>query len=152
MQFYGFIFLARKWEQDKPRFRYRLSKLAAGGKQEPMWLMIFPEGTNLSDNGRKASAKYAEKTGIKDLRHLMIPRSTGLRFCLENLAGSVDWVYDCTVAYEGIPYVFPTPSCAIFLEDDLPPNSGCELPVVVNLAKTISHYPQHTSRVARQNL
>lgn len=68
--------------------------------------MIFPEGTNLSDNGRKASAKYAEKTGIKDLRHLMIPRSTGLRFCLENLAGSVDWIYDCTVAYEGIPYVF----------------------------------------------
>lgn len=103
MQFYGFIFLARKWEQDKPRFKHRLDKLAAGGNQEPMWLMIFPEGTNLSDNGRNASAKYAKKTGIKDLRHLMIPRSTGLRFCLENLAGTVDWVYDCTVAYEGIP-------------------------------------------------
>lgn len=103
MRFYGFIFLARKWEQDQPRFKHRLSKLAAGGNQEPMWLMIFPEGTNLSDNGRKASARYAEKAGLKDLRHLLLPRATGLRFCLENLKDSVEWVYDCTVAYEGIP-------------------------------------------------
>jgi hypothetical protein len=109
MQFFGFIFLARKWEQDKPRFIHRLTKLAAGGKKEPMWLLIFPEGTNLSDNGRKTSAKYAEKTGVKDLRHLLLPRATGLRFCLENLGDSVDWVYDCTVAYEGVPYV-PVPS------------------------------------------
>lgn len=70
-----------------------------------MWLMIFPEGTNLSDNGRNASARYAEKAGLQDLRHLLLPRATGLRFCLENLMGSVEWVYDCTVAYEGIPYV-----------------------------------------------
>ncbi|KAI5838899.1 acyltransferase-domain-containing protein [Morchella snyderi] len=101
MRFYGFIFLARKWEQDQPRFKHRLSKLA--GSQEPMWLMIFPEGTNLSESGRNASAKYAEKAGLEDLRHLLLPRATGLRFCLENLMGSVEWVYDCTVAYEGIP-------------------------------------------------
>ncbi|KAL7266273.1 hypothetical protein RUND412_011188 [Rhizina undulata] len=103
MQFYGFIFLARKWEQDKPRFAHRLSKLALNGKNNPMWLLIFPEGTNLSANGRKTSSKFAEKTGIQDLRHLLLPRSTGLRFCLEQLEGTVDWVYDCTVAYEGVP-------------------------------------------------
>ncbi|RPA92167.1 acyltransferase-domain-containing protein [Choiromyces venosus 120613-1] len=103
MQFFGFIFLARKWEQDKPRFVHRLSKLAAGGGTEPMWLLIFPEGTNLSDNGRKTSSRYAEKIGVKDLKHLMLPRSTGLRFCLENLGNSVEWLYDCTVAYEGVP-------------------------------------------------
>ncbi|CAZ86503.1 unnamed protein product [Tuber melanosporum] len=103
MQFFGFIFLARKWEQDKPRFVHRLSKLAAGGGVEPMWLLMFPEGTNLSDNGRKTSSKYAEKISVEDLKHLMLPRSTGLRFCLENLGKSVEWVYDCTVAYEGVP-------------------------------------------------
>lgn len=103
MQFFGFIFLARKWEQDKPRIAHRLSKLAAGGGVEPMWLLIFPEGTNLSDNGRKTSSDYAAKIGVKDLKHLMLPRSTGLRFCLENLGNSVEWVYDCTVAYEGVP-------------------------------------------------
>lgn len=103
MLFYGFIFLARKWEQDKPRFVHRLSKLAAGGGKEPMWLLIFPEGTNASENGRRTSAKYAEKIGVKDLKHMLLPRTTGLAFCLKNLEGSVEWMYDCTVAYEGIP-------------------------------------------------
>lgn len=104
MLFYGFIFLARKWEQDKPRFEHRLNKLSEGeAAKDPMWLMIFPEGTNASDNGRKNSAKYAEKIGVKDLKHTLLPRTTGLAFCLRNLEKSVEWMYDCTVAYEGIP-------------------------------------------------
>jgi lysocardiolipin and lysophospholipid acyltransferase len=111
MMFYSFIFLARKWATDKPRFEHRLQKLKAshsgplsGSKGlDPMWLMIFPEGTNLSSNGRKSSAKWAEKQGMEDLKHQLLPRSTGLLFCLRELKGTVDWVYDCTVAYEGIP-------------------------------------------------
>ncbi|KAI9862972.1 MAG: hypothetical protein M1813_004145 [Trichoglossum hirsutum] len=111
MMFYGFIFLARKWATDKPRFEHRLQKLKSShsgplsGSRglDPMWLMIFPEGTNLSFNGRVSSAKWAEKQGMKDLKHQLLPRSTGLLFCLRELKGTVDWVYDCTVAYEGIP-------------------------------------------------
>ncbi|KAI9779146.1 MAG: hypothetical protein M1839_007681 [Geoglossum umbratile] len=111
MIFYGFIFLARKWATDKARFEYRLRKLKSshsgplsGSKGlDPMWLMIFPEGTNMSFNGRVSSAKWAEKQGMKDLKHQLLPRSTGLLFCLKELKGTVDWVYDCTVAYEGIP-------------------------------------------------
>jgi len=102
MQFYGFVFMARKWEQDKSRLLHRLSKLASG-RDNPMWLLIFPEGTNLSINGRRTSAKYAEKLGMADVQHQLLPRSTGLRFCLEQMKGTVDWVYDCTVAYEGVP-------------------------------------------------
>ncbi|KAK4690495.1 hypothetical protein P7C71_g6307, partial [Lecanoromycetidae sp. Uapishka_2] len=41
--------------------------------------------------------------GVKNLDHALLPRSTGLHFCLQELKGTVDWVYDCTVAYEGIP-------------------------------------------------
>lgn len=101
MQFFGFIFMARKWEQDKSRLQHRLSKLTAG-RDTPMWLLIFPEGTNLSINGRWTSSRYAQKLGFPDMRHQMLPRSTGLRFCLEQMKDTVDWVYDCTVAYEGI--------------------------------------------------
>ena len=68
-----------------------------------MWLVIFPEGTNLSTNGRRGSKKWADKQGIDDLRHLLLPRSTGLLYCLQELRGTIDWVYDCTLAYEGIP-------------------------------------------------
>jgi len=109
--FYGFIFMARKWTSDQGRIAYRLQKLKSrhGGPLsgsaglDPMWLLIFPEGTNLSSNTRKASVKWAEKQQIPDLKHQLLPRSTGLQFCLEQLGDSIEWVYDCTLAYEGVP-------------------------------------------------
>lgn len=115
MMFYGFIFMARNWARDRPRLQHRLQKLKSrhggpmSGSQslDPMWLMIFPEGTNLSANTRKGSAKWAEKQGIRDFQHQLLPRSTGLLYCLQELRGTVDWIYDCTVAYEGIPLVSP---------------------------------------------
>ena len=108
--FFSFIFMSRKMATDQPRLSYRLNKLKnrrVGPDHEeyydPMWLLLFPEGTNLSDNGRVKSGKWAEKMGIRDCRHLMLPRSTGTFFCLNELKGTVDYVYDCTVAYEGVP-------------------------------------------------
>jgi lysocardiolipin and lysophospholipid acyltransferase len=110
MQFYSFIFMSRKMSTDQPRLAHRLRKLkkkhtAPGGKKylDPMWLLLFPEGTNASQNGRDKSAKWAEKIGVKDMRHQLLPRSTGMFFCLNELKGTVDYVYDCTVAYEGVP-------------------------------------------------
>ncbi|KAG8532240.1 uncharacterized protein KY384_003881 [Bacidia gigantensis] len=111
MKFFGFIFLARNWTKDKARLLYRLQKLKQPQrypgqkppKLDPMWLLIFPEGTNLSANTRKRSAAYAAKENIQDLEHLLLPRSTGLLYCLRELKGTIDWVYDCTMAYEGVP-------------------------------------------------
>ena len=111
MMFYGFIFMARKWASDQTRLAYRLGKLksrhsgplSGSASLDPMWLLIFPEGTNLSANTRKGSVKWATKQGIPDMRHALLPRSTGLQFCLSELKGTVDWVYDCTMAYEGVP-------------------------------------------------
>jgi len=109
--FYGFILMARNWARDKPRLRRRLQQLCTrhsgplSGFQslDPMWLMIFPEGTNLSANTRNQSKKWADKQGIRDLQHQLLPRSTGLQYCLQELQSTVGWVYDCTIAYEGIP-------------------------------------------------
>lgn len=114
MMFYGFIFMARKWAKDQQRMRYRLQKLSTrhagpmsgthgSGQLDPMWLLIFPEGTNTSANTRSQSKKFSEKAGIPDMRHLLLPRATGLQFCLQELKGTVDYLYDCTIGYEGIP-------------------------------------------------
>lgn len=111
MMFYSFVFMARNWSRDKPRLEHRLQKLkgqhhgplSGTHALDPMWLLIFPEGTNLSANGRKTSRKWADKQGLQDFQHLLLPRTTGLQYCLQELKGTVDWVYDCTVAYEGIP-------------------------------------------------
>ncbi|KAG8420234.1 hypothetical protein J3459_011282 [Metarhizium acridum] len=110
MMFYGFIYMSRKMATDQPRLAYRLNKLKKkkidpSGKAyfDPMWLLLFPEGTNLSRNGREKSFQWAEKNGLKDPDHVMLPRSTGIFFCLNELKDTVEYVYDCTVAYEGIP-------------------------------------------------
>jgi 1-acyl-sn-glycerol-3-phosphate acyltransferase len=101
MQFYNFIFLSRRWEQDKMRFKVQLDQLSIS--DDPMWLLIFPEGTNLSAETREKSKAWAGKTGIPDMKNQLLPRSTGLQFCLRELRHSTNWLYDCTIAYEGVP-------------------------------------------------
>jgi 1-acyl-sn-glycerol-3-phosphate acyltransferase/uncharacterized protein YlzI (FlbEa/FlbD family) len=100
-QFYNFIFLSRKWEEDQRTFKRHLQKL--NKPKDPMWLIIFPEGTNLSQVTREKSQKWAEKNGLQDMKHQLLPRSTGLKFCLNELRETTDWLYDCTIAYEGVP-------------------------------------------------
>ena len=104
----GFVFMSRNMKTDTPRLTRRLGQLtrrSKGGEGglSPMWLMMFPEGTNLSRNGRAKSVKWAERQGEKDLKYTLIPRSTGTYFCLKALNGTVEWVYDCTLAYDGVP-------------------------------------------------
>jgi len=110
MQLYKFIFMTRKWASDQIRMRYRLKKLQIPRSDvkgqdcfDPMWLVIFPEGTNLSANTRKNSQKWSEKRGIDDCKHALLPRSTGLQLCLSELKSTVEYVYDCTIAYEMEP-------------------------------------------------
>jgi hypothetical protein len=100
-QFYNFIFLARNWEEDQRTFKKHLGKL--NKPNDPMWLIIFPEGTNLSATTREKSKKWAEKNNLQDMKHQLLPRSTGLRFCLNELQDTTKWLYDCTIAYEGVP-------------------------------------------------
>ena len=105
MMFYGFVFMARAWAKDKLRLQHRLQKLKLmySGVLDPMWLLIFPEGTNLSPTTLTRSAAWADKQGVANTRHLLLPRSTGLLYCLQELEGTVEWVYDVTIAYEGVP-------------------------------------------------
>jgi len=113
----GFVFMSRKMKTDQPRLTRRLAQLTRRdsdtGKRRPMWLLMFPEGTNLSRNGRAASKKWADREGIDDLKYQLIPRSTGTYFCLKGLDGTVEWVYDCTIAYDGITYVSPSRFCSL---------------------------------------
>ncbi|KAF5852523.1 hypothetical protein GGP41_007950 [Bipolaris sorokiniana] len=77
-QFYNFIFLSRKWEEDERTFKRHLSKLNKKG--DPMWLIIFPEGTNLSPTTREKSKKWADKNGLQDMKHQLLPRSTDIPY------------------------------------------------------------------------
>ncbi|CAD6593130.1 MAG: hypothetical protein ASARMPREDX12_006854 [Alectoria sarmentosa] len=89
----GFVFMSRNMKTDTPRLTRRLGQLTRRSDN----------GTNLSKNGRAKSVKWADRQGEKDLKYTLIPRSTGTYFCLKALNGTLEWVYDCTLAYDGVP-------------------------------------------------
>ncbi|EJT99919.1 acyltransferase-domain-containing protein [Dacryopinax primogenitus] len=107
MQFYRFIFITRSWAADRV---YLARKLLELGKHaikaaQPFVLLIYPEGTLVSDETRAKSRQYSEKAGIADMVNMLLPRSTGLLFSLRTLAPSIPnlAVVDFTVGYAGIP-------------------------------------------------
>lgn len=122
MSNYRFIFLSRKWERDQQIINSSMRRLeildqgttddfidgispastASVRAKWPYSLILFPEGTNMSPSRREASDRYCEKLGIPKLRHVLLPRTTGMRCCLRGLRKSCDTVYDVTIGYSGI--------------------------------------------------
>jgi lysocardiolipin and lysophospholipid acyltransferase len=101
MQNYRFIFLSRKWQADEKVLKDGLGAIARE-KQWPAWLLLFPEGTTMSRNGYDKTVAYAKKTDTAVPKHVLLPRSKGLRYSLKELAGSVDYLYDATIHYSGM--------------------------------------------------
>lgn len=122
---YEFIFLKRKWANDKLVLE-SATQTVNDDTGIPCWLLIFPEGWSTSYNdltrlsvrwlsshlryvsmqtgtvndqpGVNASKSYANKISLPyPYKHVLLPKSTGLFFILRRL--KVDSLYDLTVAY-----------------------------------------------------
>lgn len=132
MRNFRFIFLSRKWAQDKITLHNGLGTIDANSrgvgplsgsrplevnedgemhwdvarseesKAWPYCLLLFPEGTNLSARTRRRSVSFAEKIGKQSFRHVLLPHATGLRTSLTLLKASVEVVYDVTIGYSGV--------------------------------------------------
>lgn len=97
-----FIFLSRQWGKDQRILSDYLEQYNAC-KDENLCLFLFPEGTVPSPNTRPKSKAHAEKMGLKDPRHCLLPHTTGLSFTLAHLGSSITHVHDVTIGYEGVP-------------------------------------------------
>ncbi|KAI8337434.1 acyltransferase-domain-containing protein [Chlamydoabsidia padenii] len=100
MDFAEFIFVKRKLASDKTIIVDNLKR--SQKDKRPLWLLVYPEGTIISENTRKKSKDYAEKNDLKDTRYTLLPRSSGLHLCIESLGDSVEWLYDLTIGYCGV--------------------------------------------------
>ncbi|CDZ96751.1 Lysophosphatidic acid acyltransferase LPAAT and related acyltransferases [Phaffia rhodozyma] len=106
-QFFDFLFLARRWAQDKgPLFKY-LNRLSTESvkNHDPIWMMVFPEGTIVSDQERANSSAYAKKQDIDDTINVLLPHSLGLQTILHQLSQNLPSlpVLDITIGYPGVP-------------------------------------------------
>lgn len=92
-----FLLIDRNWQLDEPVFASLLSTFK--NPQDPLWLVIFPEGTDYSEEKCLRSQKFAEDHGLPKLSHVLLPRTKGFYACLSHLHGSLDAVYDLTIGY-----------------------------------------------------
>ncbi|XP_064411482.1 lysocardiolipin acyltransferase 1 isoform X1 [Latimeria chalumnae] len=99
MQVASFIFIQRKWEEDKRHFEAMLDYFC--DIKEPLQLLIFPEGTDLTENTKARSDKFAEQNGLQKYEYVLHPRTTGFTFIVECLkrGDNLDAIHDITVAY-----------------------------------------------------
>ena len=76
------------------------------GAEAPVHLLLYPEGWSLyNGENRKTvlarSNEFAKREGRPQLKHLLLPRTTGFNASLESLRESSPVVYDVTMAYRG---------------------------------------------------
>ncbi|KAK8624831.1 hypothetical protein V6N13_089717 [Hibiscus sabdariffa] len=93
-----FIPVERNWEVDEANMRQMLSKFK--DPRDPLWLVLFPEGTDFNDQKCLRSQKYAAENGLPVLKNLLLPKSKGFHACLEDLRSTLDAVYDVTIGYK----------------------------------------------------
>ncbi|CAI0425476.1 unnamed protein product [Linum tenue] len=93
-----FISVERKWEADEPVMRKMLSTFK--DPRDPLWLALFPEGTDFTEEKCQKSQKYASEVGLPILTNVLLPKTKGFYVCLEVLQNSLDAVYDLTIAYK----------------------------------------------------
>ncbi|XP_057550491.1 probable 1-acyl-sn-glycerol-3-phosphate acyltransferase 5 [Amaranthus tricolor] len=102
-----FIPVQRKWEIDEPIMHQMLSTLK--DRHDPLWLAIFPEGTDFTEQKCIRSQKYAAEHGLPILNNVLLPKTKGFFACIDELRNTLDAVYDVTIGYK--------PSCPFFLDN-----------------------------------
>ncbi|KAI9205402.1 acyltransferase-domain-containing protein [Polychytrium aggregatum] len=117
MQFFEFIFLKRKWAEDRDELVSSLER--ARRDPLPTELIFFPEGTVITSDTSEKSRSYHAKAGYpwEHPRFVLVPRITGLWTSLNALRGQgtrtatstagrskapLRHLYDCTIVYDGI--------------------------------------------------
>lgn len=99
MTAFMYIFLTRKnREQDVEHIHKMVRYLISSGDRPT--LMIFPEGTDLTDESVAKSQEYSEKHGFPKLKYVLCPKISGVETVLNRLRGHGAAVHDLTVAYK----------------------------------------------------
>ncbi|KAI4464209.1 1-acylglycerol-3-phosphate acyltransferase-related [Holotrichia oblita] len=96
-KFSEFVFLERSFEKDKEVIRRQVTELAE--HPDPMWLLLFPEGTRFTPKKHLASLEFAREKGLPELKHHLLPRTRGFIASLPSMKGKVPAIYDIELAF-----------------------------------------------------
>ncbi|XP_050537687.1 1-acyl-sn-glycerol-3-phosphate acyltransferase delta-like [Daktulosphaira vitifoliae] len=97
--FSEYLFLSRDLVKDKQTIEVNLKKLFE--YQNPIWLLLYAEGTRFTPEKHEASMKFARSKGFPELKHHLLPRTKGFSLGLPNIRHNLPAVYNFQVAYKG---------------------------------------------------
>lgn len=90
------LFLARDWAKDQAVLDERLGALL--DYPDPVWILLFPEGTRFTKDKYLASKKFADSRNLPVLKHHLVPRTKGFSYTISHLdPAKITWVYDVTL-------------------------------------------------------
>lgn len=102
MVFLDCLFVERSWNADRESIVATFKRIL--DDDIPIWLVSFVEGTRAAPEKIKSSKAYAEKSGLKPLDHVLLPRTKGFVATVRGLGDHIDAIYDVTIGYEkGVP-------------------------------------------------
>lgn len=101
MQAAHFLFISRNWAADEKQLTEHLSYFRT--IDYPLQLLIFPEGTDLSDSNKAKSHDYAEKNDLQKYEHVLHPRSKGFIHCITEMRkfNTAPAIINMSVGYVG---------------------------------------------------
>ncbi|KAI8911051.1 acyltransferase-domain-containing protein [Gorgonomyces haynaldii] len=103
MRFFEFIFLERKLKLDRKIIMRNITRHKRYFSENPLWLLLFPEGTLNTPNNRVTSRAFAKKMDISDdPKFVILPKATGVFMCADTLMPQVNTLFDITVGYSGL--------------------------------------------------
>ncbi|XP_069391210.1 lysocardiolipin acyltransferase 1 isoform X1 [Paralichthys olivaceus] len=87
MQVACFVFIQRRWEADKKHLENMLDYFC--DIREPLQLLLFPEGTDLTENTRAKSDLFAAQNNLPKCEFVLHPRTTGFTFIVDRLRKAI---------------------------------------------------------------
>ena len=103
MWFFEFIFLKRKLKIDRHIIMNNIQHHKKYLPNNPLWLLLFPEGTLNTPNNRVTSRAFAKKMDIPDdPAYVILPKATGVFMCADALMPKINTLFDITVGYGGL--------------------------------------------------
>lgn len=100
------IWMKRDWQADKENLNALTHKLAQDG--EPLWFLIFPEGTTINQKSLLKSQEFARVEHRPDLELTLLPRVRGVEALLNALEDYDAQVLDITMTFESFSGEIPT--------------------------------------------
>ncbi|KAK5645670.1 hypothetical protein RI129_004134 [Pyrocoelia pectoralis] len=111
-KFSEFVFLERSFDKDREVINRQITELA--DHPDPIWLLLFPEGTRFTVDKHKASEQFAREKNLSELKYHLQPRTRGFIASLPSMRGKVPAIYDILLAFKEDAVDKPTMTTLLF--------------------------------------